>query len=164
MPKVKAVSRALVVIGVLALSATVAHAGGGPGGGANVINPFQCYLIDGDQPPHGMDVLNIADQFGMRENVQVGRARLLCTPVTATKPDGTQFDPAPLIGDHLTCYTISPFQRGPLGRISLYNPDAVVDLTDELNRDTGVNVSIPAFLCTSSDKVCASGKDCGLPF
>jgi hypothetical protein len=156
--KASVVSRVLAVIGVLALSVTGAQAGGGSGGGANVIIPWQCYLIDGDHPAH--DVVNLTDQFGTRENVQLGRARLLCTPVTTTRPDGGQFDPAPVLGDHITCYTVSPFQRGPRGRVSLVNPDAVVDLNDELNTDRGVSVGIPAFVCTLSDKTCVSGADC----
>ena len=163
MPKARLVSRVLATIGVLALSGTVAYAGGGQGGGTNTIFPYQCYLINGDEPPAVNDILNITDQFGTRDNVRVGRARLLCTIATVTKPDGGLFDPPPAIGDHLTCYTISPLQHSPSGRVSFFDPDAVVDLKDELNIDRGVKVSIPLFVCASSDKTCVSGKDCPLP-
>jgi len=153
----------MAMVGLIALSVTVAHAGGGQGGGSNVIFPFQCYLINGDPPPGTNSVLNIADQFGARQDVHVGPARLLCTPTETTKPDGSLFDPPPVIGDHLTCYIVSPFVRQPSGRITLYDPDAVVDLNDELNTDRGVKVSFPTFLCTSSDKTCVSGANCPLP-
>jgi len=163
MPKARLVSRVLATIGVLALSGTVAYAGGGQGGGTNTIFPYQCYLINGDEPPAVNDILNITDQFGTRDNVRVGRARLLCTIATVTKPDGGLFDPPPAIGDHLTCYTVSAVQHAPSGRVSSFDPDAVVDLKDELNIDRGVKVSIPLFVCASSDKTCVSGKDCPLP-
>ena len=165
MPKLKFLSRVLAVIAVFLLFATAAHAGGGQGGGSDQIIPFQCYLInDGDAPPSPNDVLNLVDQFGTRENVKVGKARLLCTPVIATKPGGGVFDPAPAGSEpHLTCYTISPFSRESSGRVRLYNPDAVVDLSDELNSDTAVKVSVPAFLCTLSDKTCVSGANCPPP-
>jgi len=164
MRKVSVVLQALAVIGVVVLSVTVAYAGGGQGGGSNELSAFQCYLIDGDQPP--AHVLNLVDQFGTRENVQVGRGRLLCAPVTGTKPEGTlpaTFDPLPDGADHLTCYTVSPFERRPSGRLGLFDPDAVVDLTDELDVAKGVKVSIPAFVCTLSKKACVSGADCPLP-
>ena len=163
MRKASVVLQILAVIGFVALSATVVHAGGGTGGGTNTIFPYQCYLIDGDAPPAVNDILNITDQFGTRDNVRVGRARLLCTIATVTKPDSGLFDPPPAIGDHLTCYTISPFQHSPSGSVSVFDPDAVVDLKDELNIDRGVKVSIPLFVCASSDKTCVSGKDCPLP-
>ncbi len=154
MRKASVALHVLAVIGFVALSATVAYAGGGQGGGSNILNAWQCYLINGEQPP--FNVLNIADQFGARENVHVGKARLLCAPMTAWKPDQSNFGSF-VFGDHITCYSVSPFD-GP----RLFNPDAVVDLTDELNTDTGVKVSIPAFLCTLADKTCASGTQCGL--
>jgi hypothetical protein len=165
MLRVKVVSRALAVIGVLAMSATVAHAGGGQGGGSPVLNAFQCYLIDGDRPQ--THVLNLADQFGSRQNVQVGRARLLCTAAVGTHPTDPffTFDPLPegATGDHFKCYTISPLERGTNGRLRLYDPDAAVDLTDELDVDKGVNVSIPTFLCTLVQKDCVSGGSCPPP-
>ena len=69
MRKASVVLQVLAVIGFVALSATVVHAGGGTGGGTNTIFPYQCYLINGDQPP--AHVLNLVDQFGTRENVRV---------------------------------------------------------------------------------------------
>lgn len=160
MRKASVVLHVLAVIGFIALSATVAHAGGGEGGGSNILNAFQCYLIDGDQPPPTNGVVDLVDQFGTRQNVRVGHARLLCAPVTGTKPEGTlpaEFDALPDGADHIKCYTISPFDRAPNGRLSLNNPDAVVDLTDELDLDRGVNVGSPVFLCTLARKDCVSG-------
>lgn len=147
MRKASGVLHVLAVIGFAAQSATVAYAGGGLGGGSNELPAYQCYFINGDKPPH--NVLNLVDQFGERTNVQVGHGRLLCAPVIGTKPDGGTFEPFQS-GDHIKCYTISPFERGPRGHNRLFNPDAVVDLTDELDApDPGVKVGVPAFLCTT---------------
>jgi len=160
------VALALVVVGLVAGSAVVAHAGGGAGAGTGspTLSVFQCYVIDGEQPRQANRIVNLTDQFGARQNVQIGQGRLLCTLATATHSADPlqQFDAPTGAGDHLTCYTISPFEQGPRGRPRLVNPDAIVDLSDELNEDKGVKVSIPALLCAQSSKTCVSGTQCGL--
>ena len=171
MRTVRFVSRVLVVLGVLGLFATAAHAGGGQGGGVDILNAFQCYLINADAPPPTNSVVNLVDQFGTRQNVRIGAARLICTPVQGMKPVpepadpnfNPLFDPLPDGADHIKCYQISPFERDGNGRFSLYNPDAVVDLTDELDVVTNVQVSVPAFICTLAKKDCRSGSDCPAP-
>jgi len=153
------ISLLLVLTGFIALAAPAAYAGGGQGGGITAAFPWQCYVINGEQPPASNSVVNLVDQFGERQNVRLGPARLLCAPATATKPDGGFFDTPPVLGDHLTCYTVSPFERED-GRTTLYNPDATVDYNDEFNTDKGIRVSIPTFLCTTADKTACSGSDC----
>src|SRR5207248_3234582 len=109
MQRARFVLYVVATVSVVVLCTSVAYAGGG----SNIIFPFQCYLINGDTPPSPNNVVNITDQFGTRQNVHVGPARLLCTPTETTKPDLGLFDPPPVLGDHLTCYTISPLDRQP---------------------------------------------------
>jgi hypothetical protein len=159
MTRGRSVFAILAVVAFVALPVTVAQAGGGAGGASNVISPFQCYWIEGERP--AVNVVNIGDQFGFRENVQLLQARLLCAPTTTWKPDTSNFGTL-AVGDHIVCYAVSPFVPGPR-HPRLFNPDAVVDLNDEMNTDTGVRVSLPAFVCTLADKTCAAGTQCGLP-
>jgi hypothetical protein len=141
MPKVKVVSRALAVIGFIALSATLAHAGGGQGGGGTSIEAYQCYLINGVNQKR---TVTLADQFGIQANVKVQGGRLLCTPVVATLTDGSDFDSLPegLAFDHYKCYAISS---------SRLSPAPTVKLKDQLDVET-VRVFEPAFLCTIANK------------
>jgi hypothetical protein len=141
MPRVKVASRALAVIGFIALSATLAHAGGGQGGGGNSLEGYQCYLVNGVNQKR---TVTLADQFGIQENVKVQGGRLLCTPVVATLTDGSEFDllDASFAFDHFKCYAISS---------SRLSPAPTVKLRDQLDVET-VRVSEPAFLCTIANK------------
>ena len=166
MRSLRVVFHTFVVLGSIAAFAATAHAGGGQGGGVNILEAFQCYLIFADAPPPGNNVVNLTDQFGTRENVRIGGARLVCTPTQATKPEGSTdftFDPLPEGADHIKCYQISPVERNERSRPTFVDPDAVVDLTDELDTVRGVKVSVPAFLCTLARKDCVSGANCPTP-
>ena len=141
MSKAKFVSRVLAVIGFIALSATVAHAGGGQGGGGTSLEGYQCYLINGVNQKR---TVTLADQFGIQENVKVQGGRLLCTPVVATLTDGSDFDllDPSFAFDHFKCYAISS---------SRLSPAPTVKLRDQLDVET-VRVFEPAFLCTIANK------------
>jgi len=142
MPKANLVSRVFAVIGFIALSATVAHAGGGQGGGGFGLQGFQCYFIDG---AHQTRVVNLTDQFGAQQNVQVGDGQLLCTPVTVTVVQGPElntFLPGD-IPDHLKCYNMRP--TNPL------TPPAIVKAVDQLGVEI-LTVQIPRFVCTIAVK------------
>ena len=155
MSKANVVSRVLAVIGCIALSATVAHAGAGSGEGGPTIGGFQCYVIDGQEQTR---VVTLDDQFGSHD-VHVGEARLLCTPVQITKSPDTintpDFDsPKDAVSgelltlDHLKCYTISPHIRP--------TPRTVVKIRDGLDNET-LRVHRPQLLCTGANKECLTG-------
>lgn len=112
----------VAVIALLAGPMSAAHAGG-MGIGPNVA--FLCYLISGASP--GGDV-DLSDQFGLRSDVKIGVARLMCTPVEGTGYSAAK-NPAPppcdefsCPGDHLKCYDIRSSKED--------NPAAVVTLKD----------------------------------
>ena len=151
MPKVNVLSRVLAVIGCIALSATVAHAGAGSGEGGPTIQGLQCYVIDGEEQTR---VVTLEDQFGSHD-VHVGEARLLCTTVQITKSPGSSDFNSPkdasgveLPLDHAKCYTISPHIRP--------TPRTVVKIRDGLDNET-LRVQRPQFLCTGANKECLTG-------
>lgn len=139
--KANVVSRVVAVIGCVALSVTVAHAGSGQGGGFGFAG-FQCYSIKGDglTQPRTVD---LTDQFGTR-TVEVDTGRLLCTPLlTGTVLDGPELGIIPATADHLKCYDV--FKPGRPG------PSFVASVTDQLDIET-VTVSTPVLLCVHAVK------------
>jgi hypothetical protein len=86
------IAHALVAVGIIALSVSPALAGGGQGGGSDVLG-LQCHLINGVNQPH---VVNTTDnafeptsiRLPDRENVRIGNGRLVCAPVNITVPEG----------------------------------------------------------------------------
>lgn len=142
MLKANVLSRVVAVIGCIALSATVAHAGGGQGGGGTGLEGFQCYFINGAPQTR---VVTLTDQFGTQNNVHVGAGHLLCTPVTAEVVQGPELntflpEDTP---DHLKCYTIFPIH--PL------TPAPVVRVVDQFVFEN-VAVHVPILLCTIAVK------------
>jgi hypothetical protein len=143
MQKVKVLSRALAIGGVLAIFfPLIAHAGGGQGGGGASIEGFQCYHIEKTaNQPH---VVTLDDQFGTRDHVRISSGRLLCTPTIVTLEKGTdtgEFDNA-FGGDHLKCYDIRPVGRGA---------HAMAETTDPIDVET-VKVGGPTLLCVFAFK------------
>ena len=148
MVKAKVLSSAGLALALLVSSAVVAHAGGG-GQGSPITTPmFQCYFIQGGSnlvlttPPY---VLELTDQFGTRQNVGVGLARLLCTPISAAT---VEHGPAlkfvdPNLVDHLKCYDILTPRVG--------GPGAVAQVTDPFAVDT-VTVGPASLLCAGAIK------------
>jgi hypothetical protein len=130
----------LVMVASLVASAGMAQAGGGGEGlGDNPIL-FNCYLIhQGANPGH---VVSVNDQFTNAHDVRVGKAKLLCTPASASPVSGPVLlaTPEPT---HITCYDTNP------------DPDAgaLVQLQDSFGVQT-VRVSQPKFLCVGSVKEC----------
>ena len=151
MVKGKVLSNVLLAIALIASSAVVAHAGAGSGTSFPVTLAI-CYVIeDGANSPY---VLTLQDQFGTREHVRVGKARLLCTPTSMDSlgnPDGWTVERGPelngdflgTVGDHLKCYDVS--SRRPKG------PDAVVNIIDPFGNET-VELERPRLLCTPATK------------
>jgi hypothetical protein len=145
--------RGVMVFGIVMLSATMAQAGGGQGGGTDVAG-FQCYLING---VNQRQVLNTADttdptglsfHFPAREHVAVGAGRLVCAPVIVSVPkheppfpplDNTDSYP---LAEHLKCYdAFDPrliLTRGP--KVTTWDALDVEDL----------RVGAPVFICIPS--------------
>lgn len=135
------------VVGVaLAAAVPLAHAGGGGAGVPIDGFAFECYLINGSNPPH---VLTIDDQFAPdgRSGVKVGKAKLLCTPaganVTAGEAAGGFGD-----ADHIKCY------ESPAGKA----PKVKVQVADPFATET-VEVGLPRYICVGAFK-CPVGEPC----
>jgi hypothetical protein len=128
---------ALVITGMVMLSALPAQAGGGAGGGGTDFIAFQCYLVsDGDRQNR---VVTLVDQFGTSENVRIERARLLCTPTTGTLVQGElEVDPG---GDHLKCYSAVPLSKSPVE----------VEVADQFTTET-LEVKKAQFVCLPAAK------------
>src|SRR5712691_6793951 len=148
MVKAKKFISVLFALALIGSSAVVTYAGGG-GQGSPIATPmFQCYFIQGGSnlvlttPPY---VLELTDQFGTRQNVGVGLARLLCTPISAAT---VEHGPAlnfvdPNLVDHLKCYDILTPRVG--------GPGAVAQVTDPFAVDT-VTVGPASVLCAGATK------------
>src|SRR4051794_29644040 len=82
MLKVREFTCAILAVVLVLSSAAVVRAGGGGLGSGITATLFDCYVIhNGADSPF---TLAVNDQFGTRENLRVGKARLLCAP---TVPD-----------------------------------------------------------------------------
>jgi hypothetical protein len=126
MVKAKKLTGVLLALALIGSSAVVAYAGGGGQGSSLSVPLLHCYFLNGADSPY---VLTLTDQFGTHQHVQLGRARLLCTP---TSPDGSgatvehgpvlngNFDPN--FADHLKCYDAPPFLAGPSAVVTLEDP------------------------------------------
>lgn len=154
MPRGRSVVRILVVLGLIALSAAAVQAGGGAGGGGASFEGFQCYTINGGNQPR---VVTLSDQFGTRENVAVGSARLICTPVTGEVVVGNELDVLPVddegnsLANHHKCYDIPPFARDSRGRIRLIDVNAEVTITDQFDVEI-LKAHTPILLCMRAVK------------
>jgi hypothetical protein len=151
-------TRIVTSIGVVALSATLAHAGGGMGGNSEIGGAFQCYLVNGTNQPYVVDTQDASTpnppdgdgtsaKFEPRTNVKIGSARLVCAPVTVTVSEGApQFDTGddtyPSLVEHYKCYDAYDSRflvtRGP--RVTTWDAFDVEDL----------RVGAPVFLCIPS--------------
>jgi hypothetical protein len=139
--------KAAVIALVLAGSAPLAHAGGGGAGGIGDTFLFECYLINGANPPH---VLTIDDQFAPegRTGVKVGKAKLLCTPAGATVTSNHEVRAGLSDADHIKCY------ESPAGKA----PKVEVQVVDPFVTET-VEVGLPRFVCVGAIK-CPVGQLC----
>ena len=128
MVKAKKFASVLLALALIGSWAVVAYAGGGGQGSSLTAQLLHCYFINGADSPY---VLTLTDQFGTHQHVQLGRARLLCTPTSldasgapaATVEHGpvlnSAFDP---LADHLKCYDAPPFLAGPSAVVTLNDP------------------------------------------
>ena len=149
----KTLTRIVTSIGVLALSATVAQAGGGMGGGTEIGGAFQCYLTNGGvNQPHVVNTEDVSTpeadggtsaKFAARTDVRIGKARLVCAPVMVTLAEGsTPFDTGddtyPALVEHYKCYGAEDprFKASP-AKVTTWDALDVEDL----------RVGAPAFLC-----------------
>ncbi len=136
MVKAKVFSSVLLALALVVSSVAVVNAGGGGAGSSLSIQLLHCYILNGADSPY---VLALTDQFGTREHVQLGRARLLCTPTSLDPATGApeavvehgpvlngDFDPG--LADHLKCYDAPPFLAGPRGTVTLNDPFGIETL------------------------------------
>ena len=149
MIKTRRIVAVLMTLALIASSAVLAHAGAGSGSGVNA-TLFNCYVIeDGTDFPF---VLALTDQFGTREHVRVGKARLLCTPTTAATVEhgpvlNSEFTAEVAAAvDHLKCYRAS-FRHD-------HGLRAVATIIDPLVTEA-VELGRLRFLCTPAVKVLA---------
>lgn len=149
--------QAVVMALALAALAPTAQAGGGGEGGIAGTFLFDCYLIDGVNPPQE---LALDDQFFPgnpdavppipgRAGVKLGKAKLLCTPSNGEITFGTQ-NPGDFSGaDHVKCYAVPPQNAIP-------NVQKVVK--DPFVTET-VTVGVASYVCVGAYK-CDVGADC----
>ena len=137
-----------VVMGLaLAAWAPITHAGGGGAGSPVPGTLYDCYLINGDNAPK---TITVDDQFGERTGVELGKAKLLCTPASGTVDSG-QLQPGDFSGgDHLTCYKVP-------GKGS--NPKVSKQVVDPFVAQT-VKVGETRYVCAQAFK-CDVGVPCG---
>jgi len=149
--KAKKLTSVLLGLTLIGSSAVVAYAGGGGQGSGVSVQLLHCYFINGADSPY---VLTLPDQFGIHQHVQLGRARLLCTP-TSVDPSGApqatvehgpvlngNFDP--FSADHLKCYDAPPFPAGPRAVVTLNDPFSVETITLRPGPDRLALVCAPA--------------------
>ena len=149
--KAKKLTSVLLGLTLIGSSAVVAYAGGGGQGSGVSVQLLHCYFINGADSPY---VLTLPDQFGIHQHVQLGRARLLCTP-TSVDPSGApqatvehgpvlngNFDP--FSADHLKCYDAPPFPAGPRAVVTLSDPFGVETITLRPGFDRLALVCAPA--------------------
>ena len=148
----------IVIAAILAFATTLAYVSrvdAGGGGAGTPIDTFalECYQINGDNPPH---VLSIDDQFfpgeSQRTNVQLGKAKLLCTPATVTVTSNTTVGTGFALADHLMCYEAPPVAGAP---------KVLKQVADPFGTQT-VQVNVPRFTCVGAFK-CDAGGSCPAP-
>ncbi len=142
----RVVLRVVMVVGILGLSVTLAHAGGGQGGGGTELAGLQCYVINGANQHRVANTTDATDPAGTsikfpdRTNAKIGEGRLICAPVQVTLV-GSELDDTTNypFGEHFKCYdAFDPrllVVRGP--KVTTWDPFNVEDL----------RVGAPVFLC-----------------
>jgi hypothetical protein len=133
----RAISTAVMTLGLVASSVATGHAGGGAG--TPITDTFfDCYEIqNGADSPY---TLALTDRFGDHQEVKLRRSRLLCTPTSAI---GIVRGPVQAIPPENTseikCYDI----EGPKPKA----PRDTVTLTDSLGQETIVLKQM-TYVCT----------------
>jgi hypothetical protein len=142
--KTRTMLGALIMAALIGSSVGVGYAGGGDSGLGNGALLFDCYLIQDSVQPSPPLVLEVDDVFTAAQNVNVSRARLLCTPADGVVIQGELAGVDPF-GAFITCYDASPAR----------NAGDVVTLSDSLVGSQTVRLGPPQFLCTSAH--CTTG-------
>jgi hypothetical protein len=154
MMKAKKLTRVLLTLALIVTPAVVAYAGGGGQGSGVTILLYDCYFLNGADSPY---VLTLNDQFGTHQHVNLGRARLLCTPTTPDPTGGAgnqgatvehgpvlngNFDSG--VADHLKCYDAVPFPAGPSAVVTINDPFATETISLHPGFDRLALVCAPA--------------------
>lgn len=140
--KSRVVLSVLGVTGILALSATVVHAGSG-GSPFPLTSFFVCHGINGDDPGKVVNV-DASVLLTNPRNVRLGNATVAC--VVAKLFDAlteTEIPPPPLgvNSDGLKCYTVS------VSRQPNTKPPTRWDITDSFGLETDVPASDLRYIC-----------------
>src|SRR5262249_26531027 len=147
-----------MAVALAASCAALAHAGAG-GSGIGDTFLFDCYLIDGFNPPH---ILSINDQFfppadpndpssvdHTRTGVRLGKAKLLCTPGGAIVTNNADLNAGLSDADHMKCYEAPPAAAVPNLSVQVFDPFGLET----------VKVNVPKYVCVGAIK-CPVGQDC----
>jgi hypothetical protein len=80
---------------------------------------FKCYLMQDPAPMYQNKpiIVEADDQFHIRDRIEIGVARFLCTPLL--KKTALNGPSLPDTGDHLKCYAIK--SRSPKRSVNLYD-------------------------------------------
>jgi hypothetical protein len=116
--------RVVLALALLLSAPVVAWAGGGGIGGSPLESIFltDCYKANDGNNDGRPFVLEVTDQFGTRQNIQLGDGRLVCVgsgpwlrqPGSGSPPLNPAFDPNSLVLNAAKCYeVVSPADRGP---------------------------------------------------
>ena len=110
--KAKIVLNVLAGIGIMALSVTVAHAGGGPGA-VSFAAFFECQSINGTaKVGEVVSIYDVDTQDVIHPSATVGTGLLACKQVQVRDSSGLLLGPDS--GGQLKCYSIA-IQQGPQG-------------------------------------------------
>jgi hypothetical protein len=95
-----------LVLGLILISAAVAHAGAGGGAATSALKtPFECYAVFRGLVPANPTVTIDDSEFSTgQENAILGKVEFLCTPVEVSQ-GGTALG-IPENAGHLACYSI----------------------------------------------------------
>jgi len=163
-------SQLIFVIGLILISAAVAHAGAGGGAGAAgtaLTTGFECYFVYKGAPSN--QVVDISDgEFGLdahqnvvTQSVHLGSTQMMCTPVQVEQ-DGTDVTIDPTPGPrHLKCYNIpSPDSFNPTGPGPTFGS---AELHDPFGVET-VTMTSSKFLCLpATTGLCDKPAGCPAP-
>jgi hypothetical protein len=142
---IRTFARALVIVGGLAVSATIAHAGGGGFGEGPFGNTFltDCYkAVEGANAPYTMDV---TDQFGNRQSIKVGQAQFVC--VLSGAWQRTEGSNSPALNPALDPASINAAQCYNVNMPGDQGAGTVATVTDLFSTQTNVKIQKLSLLC-----------------
>jgi hypothetical protein len=126
------------------------------GCGGKVLDHFQCYVVEGESasPP---EVLQLKDQFRVKDNVRAVKVRYFCNPVMKVV-NGAEHK-AQRGEDHLTCYLLEPKDRFE-ARVEARNQFGETRVVTSHSELLCVPTHKVRFQATEEPKHCPGDKGC----